>query len=308
MFTSQYPIDRQDPLRNDESALKKLWRDPDARVLPVHQGRCLITEPATQTAHLNWLPVQEPWQFSDAIFLGTTGDTPWFTINLSDAELGTLALPAGAKFRDLRAIGMRINHDDGALLIYAKGLTHWHSTTHYCSRCAAALENTQGGHVKRCSNTDCAALEFPRTDPAVIMLVTRTDEDGVERCLLGRSPVWPAGMYSTLAGFVESGESLQQAVIREVHEEAGIVVNNVQYMTSQPWPFPRSIMLGFRAEALTSKITLDEVELEDAQWFSRDDLNRFGPWGDANSKYQLPRVDSIAYFLLEQWRSGTHRY
>ena len=201
---------------------------------------------------------------------------------------------------------MHINHDDGALLIYAKGLTHWHSTTHHCSRCGAALENTLGGHVKQCTDTTCSQLVFPRTDPAVIMLVTRTFDDGVERCLLGRSPVWPAGMYSTLAGFVESGESLEQAVIREVFEEAGIVVDNVQYVSSQPWPFPRSIMLGFKAEAATSEITLDEMELEDAQWFSRDDLNTFGTWGDANFNYQLPRIDSIAYSLIGQWRNDSY--
>lgn len=308
MFNSQFPIDRQDQLRKDEAALLQLWQNPTTRVLLIHQGKCLVTEPANQSVHLTWLPVQETWQLHEAIFLGTTehspDKTPWFAITIDDTQLAALTLPKDAEFKDLRAIGMRINDDDGALLIYAKGLSHWHGTTHHCSRCGSTLENSQGGHVKKCS--DCAAVSFPRTDPAVIMLVTRTGEDGVERCLLGRSPVWPAGMYSTLAGFVESGESLEHAVIREVFEESGIVVNNVQYMSSQPWPFPRSIMLGFRADATTSEITLDEAELEDAQWFSREDLDRFGAWGDENFDYQLPRIDSIAHFLIKHWRNETH--
>lgn len=267
-----------------------------------------------QPHSLVWLPVQKPWQFCDAIFLGTTSstsqdtadgatnETPWFALTLDESSAAELSLPPATEFLDLRTVGMRINSEDGALLTYAKGLSFWHSRVHYCSHCGSALKNSQGGHVKQCTNIDCAQMVFPRTDPAVIMLVTHTDETGVERCLLGRSPVWPPGMYSTLAGFVESGESLEQAVAREVLEESAIVVENVQYITSQPWPFPRSIMLGFKAEAITTDITIDEQEIEDAQWFSRDDLNQFGTWGDENFEYQLPRADSIASFLINQWR------
>ena len=136
------------------------------------------------------------------------------------------------------------------------------------------------------------------------MLVTRTDESGEEWCLLGRSPVWPKGMYSTLAGFVEVGESLEQAVAREVFEESGIDVEQVRYIDSQPWPFPRSIMLGFSAVATTEKITLDKNELEDARWFTRNDLKHFGTWGDPNYEFQMPRTDSIAHALITRWLKG----
>jgi len=305
MYKSQRPINRQDQLRKDESALNRLWNDENARVLPVYQGKCLMSDTNNQPHSLVWLPVQKPWQFCDAIFLGTTDNIPWFALTLDENDVTKLNLPPETDFLDLRAVGMRINFDDGALLTYAKGLSFWHSQTRYCGHCGSALKNSHGGHVKQCTNTDCAQMVFPRTDPAVIMLVTHTDENGVERCLLGRNPVWPPGMYSTLAGFVESGESLEQAVTREVFEESAIKVENVQYIASQPWPFPRSIMLGFKAEAITTDITIDEQEIEDAQWFSRDDLNQFGTWGDANFKYQLPRSDSIASFLINQWRESS---
>ncbi len=305
MFISQHPINRQDHLRKNQAMLVQMWNDPTARVLPLHQGKCLVSHD-TESPELTWMPVQAAWQFRDAIFLGTTGDIPWFALSLDDNDALATEPPSASEFQDLRKIGMRINDDDGALLIYAKGLTHWHSRTNFCSACGVALDNTQGGHVKQCSNTDCGQLEFPRTDPAVIMLVTHIDEQGVERCLLGRSPVWPPGMYSTLAGFVESGESLEQAVVREVFEEVGVSVENVKYITSQPWPFPRSIMLGFKSEATTTAITLDEQEIEDAQWFTREDLNSFGTWGDENFTHQLPRSDSIAHFLIKQWCENTH--
>ena len=256
----------------------------------------------SQPHRLVSLPVQKPWQLQDAIFLGTTNQTPWFALTLDEKSANALTLPPSSEFLDLRAVGMRIDVEDGALLTYAKGLSFWHSRVQFCNQCGTPLQNSHGGHVKQCTNVDCNQLVFPRTDPAVIMLVTRTDNNGVERCLLGRNPVWPPGMYSTLAGFVESGESLEQAVAREVFEESGIVVENVQYIASQPWPFPRSIMLGFKAEATNSEITIDEQEIEDAQWFSRDELNQFGTWGDANFEYQLPRQDSIASFLISQWR------
>ena len=302
MYVTQRPINREDQLRKDEAALTRLWNDTNARVLPVCQGKCLMNDNNPQPHTLAWLPVQKTWQLDDAIFLGTTGDIPWFAITLEENTVATLSLPPTTDFFDLRAIGMHINHDDAALLIYAKGLSFWHNQIQFCDRCGSSLQNTQGGHVKKCTNNDCAQLIFPRTDPAVIMLITHTDESGIERCLLGRSPVWAPGMYSTLAGFVESGESLEQAVAREVFEESGVEVENVQYITSQPWPFPRSIMLGFRAEATTTHITIDEQEIEDARWFSRDDLKQFGTWGDDNSEFQLPRGNSIASHLINQWR------
>jgi len=301
-------IDRQDQLRKNDTELLTLWNQPNARVLPVLKGKCLIRT-TDSLPHLEWVGVQNSWRFENAIFLGTTDaegaeNSPWFAINVDEDSISPLKLPNDTEFQDLRVVGPHLTPDDSALLKYAKGLTFWHSTTRYCSSCGSNLTNTQGGHTKQCSNEQCQQLVFPRTDPAVIMLVTRTDAAGEEWCLLGRSPVWPPGMYSTLAGFVESGESLEQAVAREVYEESGVRVQDVQYISSQPWPFPRSIMLGFRAVATTEKITLDVNELEDARWFTRADLENFGAWGDANFEFQLPRTDSIAYALVTQWLKG----
>lgn len=299
------PIDRQDQLRKDEAELLQLWNLPTARVLPVHDGKCLIRSTDSHPG-LAWMDVQKPWQLQNAIFLGTTDagepdQTPWFAITLDENSANELPLPNHTEFQDLRVVGPHLNSEDSALLKYAKGLTFWHGTTQYCSRCGSSLQVSHGGHSKQCTNSECNQWVFPRTDPAVIMLVTRTDESGEEWCLLGRSPVWPEGMYSTLAGFVESGESLEQAVAREVYEESGIRVKDVEYINSQPWPFPRSIMLGFKAVATTEKITLDVNELEDARWFTRKDLKNFGTWGDSNHSFQMPRTDSIAHYLIHQW-------
>lgn len=300
MFIQQRPIDRQDHLRKDEAAIAALWQDPKARVLPVHNGACLINYDQ-DVLSLAAFRVQAPWQVSDAIYLGTDGETPWFTLAIDDEEANDLVLPTGTEFTDLRKVGMRLNANDGALLTYAKGLCFWHENTTHCSHCGGQLKNLQAGHTKRCVNEACGHMVFPRTDPAVIMLVTHTDDEGAERCLLGRSPAWPAGMYSTLAGFVECGESLEQAVAREVFEEAGVRVHDVQYITSQPWPFPRSIMLGFKATATTTELDIDTHEIEDAQWFTRAQIKEFGTWGDPAYRYQMPRTDSIAYYLISRW-------
>ena len=144
---------------------------------------------------------------------------------------------------------------------------------------------------------------FPRTDPAVIMVVTKTFSDGTERCLLGRQATWPKGLYSSLAGFVDPGETLEQTVIREVKEEAGITVEKAEYIASQPWPFPSSIMLGFIATASSDEISTEQDELEDAKWFSREELAQFKDWHHQGEHLKLPRADSISRYLIEYWRT-----
>ena len=156
--------------------------------------------------------------------------------------------------------------------------------------------------MRLCTNKKCKKTSFPRIDPAVIMVVEHIKEPTQQRyCLLGRQNVWPAGMYSTLAGFVESGESLEEAVIREVFEESGIRVKDPIYKFSQPWPFPSSLMLGFSSQAINTNIEIDKDELEDVKWFSEDEVRNFGEWGDKTKKLQLPRQDSIAHHLIEAW-------
>ena len=181
-------------------------------------------------------------------------------------------------------------------------MIYWNSNTRHCLHCGRRMVSRNAGHARQCMDESCGYMVFPRTDPAVIMLVSHTPPDGGEPlCLLGRSPAWPEGVFSTLAGFVEPGETLEHAVRREVFEEAGILTSDVRYIASQPWPFPRSIMLGFEAVATSTAITCDPVELADAQWFTRKQLLRFGNWGDAGDNYKLPRKDSIARYLIDRW-------
>ncbi len=237
------------------------------------------------------------------VFLGIIDERPHFALDLShvEAPLDMLASPAlaasgipadGARFADLRQLAGRLARPEGALLALARAMMFWHQRHRFCGVCGSPTMTEEAGHMRRCANPDCKTMHFPRTDPAVIMLVS----DG-ERALLGRNKNFPPGMYSTLAGFVEPGESLEDAVAREVREETAIEVGSVAYHSSQPWPFPANIMLGFHAEATTSEITVDYGELEDARWFERDWLLAHA---DDNT-FRLPRLDSIARRLVEDW-------
>jgi NAD+ diphosphatase len=228
------------------------------------------------------------------IYLGHDETGAYFALNISHVEEGEAAGIAGsAKFMDLRSVGPTLARRDGALLAYARGLAYWHDRHRFCGVCGALTEVQSGGHVRVCTNEGCKAEHFPRTDPAVIMLVHHGD-----RCLLARSKRFPAvPMHSTLAGFVEPGESLEDAVAREVKEEVGVDVVDVQYHSSQPWPFPGSIMLGFHARALDTAITLDDDEITSAGWFDRAFLRA----PQDPDKFRMPRADSIARRLIEDW-------
>jgi len=209
----------------------------------------------------------------------------------------------------LREVTTNLSSIDASILALAKGLVHWHKSHCFCGLCGHANNAVEAGHAKRCS--DCRNMTFPRTDPAVIMLVEKIFSDGIPRCLLGRQASWMKGVYSTLAGFVDPGETLEQAVIREVIEEAGIVVENPQYITSQPWPFPASIMLGFTAVAITDKVDVSHDSLESAQWFSREQLSQFSVKGvdriegedELDSSYKMSSNDSISSHLINAWKN-----
>jgi NAD+ diphosphatase len=240
------------------------------------------------------------------VFLGVVDERPHFALDLSCNEepLEALRSPAlaaagiaeaGIRFADLRQLAGRLAREEGSLLALARAMVFWHSRHRFCGECGAPTRSEEAGHMRRCTDAACKAMQFPRTDPAVIMLVT----DG-ERALLGRNKNFVPGMYSTLAGFVEPGESLEDAVAREVLEETAIKVGAVHYHSSQPWPFPANIMLGFYAEALTSEITVDYGELEDARWYGRDWLSSHVD----DDSFRLPRLDSIARRLIEDWLHG----
>lgn len=314
MFYTHAELDRADHLRGDKKRVAALRNQPTTRLMPVWRGSVLVTRPPTgisgdaEPARIASMPSRT--LTTDEIFLGMINGVAWFAWSVSalgeDARQAFAStahdidgVAVDAEFADLRVVGPQLNASEGALLAYARALVWWQDHARFCSQCGEALASSYAGHVRCCENDH---VHFPRTDPAVIMLVTRQPTDGgPERVLLGRNAAWPQGTYSTLAGFVEPGESLEQAVSREVLEEANILTDNVRYITSQPWPFPRSIMLGFEARAISTDIRCEPKELEDARWFTREDLHSFGDWGDASDGFKLPRPDSIARFLINRW-------
>ena len=233
---------------------------------------------------------------SEVALLGINDKTVYFAADVSEYEPEELkSFSRRAEFIDLRQTGPVMNSQEAARLAYARGIMFWHPAPRYCGVCGSPTENHQGGHVRVCTGADCERPHFPRTDPAVIMLVTRSGKGG-EACLLARQAAWPERMYSTLAGFVEPGERLEDAVAREVMEESGISVEDVEYRNSQPWPFPASLMVGFRARATSRRMKFGKVGLQDARWFTRDQVQNFEKLG-----YRLPRPDSIARWLVDTW-------
>ncbi|MEX0694315.1 MAG: NAD(+) diphosphatase [Rhodospirillales bacterium] len=237
------------------------------------------------------------------VLLGTDEHKPVFAVAV-DAALAEqiVEMTGGAtEFVDLRSVGPFLPATEAHLLAHARGMIYWHARHGFCGVCGAPTVSRRSGHERQCSNPDCAISHFPRTDPAIIVLVHRTDIPG-GACLLGRNPRWQFGMYSTLAGFVEPGETLEQAVSREVFEESGIETTKVDYLASQPWPFPSSLMLGFHALATSYDITFDTEELSDCQWFTRDDIRGMKEWLDAKEgDIRLPRRDSISRWLIQTW-------
>ncbi len=221
----------------------------------------------------------------DLIFLGVFKDHPAFAVAFDDEEAPFQGL---GDFQELRYLGTVLPPDEANLVAHARALVLWHASQVFCGICGSAARPAAAGNSRLCVNDKCQREIFPRVDPAIIVLV----EDG-GRCLLGRQQTWPEGRYSTIAGFVEPGESLEDAVRREVYEETNIRVGKVTYHSSQPWPFPSSLMLGFTAEARSTDIELNDGELEDAQWFTRDDLLSGFP--------KLPFRISIARRLVDHW-------
>ena len=245
---------------------------------------------------LRWLDQREYESLSLGLptsFLGLIDTTPHFLLVLDEtASVDRLEAALDARRMSLRAAGLQLAAVEAGLFAYAKGLAHWQREMRYCNRCGASLELVAAGHRARCTNPDGAHMHFPRTDAAVIMLV---EYEGA--CLLGRQAVWPPGRYSTLAGFVEPGESLEDAVRREVAEESGVIVDDIQYHSSQPWPMPASLMVGFIATASSPHITLRDRELEDARWFTPQQIVD----GLADGSFLPSMALSVSYQLLAHW-------
>jgi NAD+ diphosphatase len=227
-----------------------------------------------------------PQRRPDLVLLGRRDGTDLFAYEVESNQ--PPAIPEGTRFAELRTVAALLPEDQAGLLGYAKAMVNWRRTHRHCGRCGALTVPAKAGHVLVCTNPTCRHEQFPRIDPAIIVLVI----DG-DRVLLGRQASWPAGRYSTIAGFVEPGESLEDAVAREVHEETGIRVDGIEYHSSQPWPFPSSLMLGFTARAVSHDIHLRDLELEDARWFTREDIVNGTPY--------LPPNVSISFRLIEHW-------
>jgi NAD+ diphosphatase len=289
VFAGPY-LDRMAHLRKDAAFLAAALEDPHSLLVPVWELRSLLhREPRGWSAglvearHELRLAIRD----EDLVMLGRFRGRVCFAADVR-GEVPPTALPQEMSFEDLRMTAGEITAEEAGLLAYARAMVLWRRRHRHCGSCGAPTIATSAGHVMTCSNPGCGHEHFPRLDPAIIVLVT----DG-ERALLGRQAAWPEGRYSTIAGFVEPGESLEDAVAREVLEETGVTVLESDYHSSQPWPFPSSLMIGFTATAAPGAVPRADEELEDAQWFTRADI--------ASGFPQLPLPASVSFRLIEDW-------
>jgi NAD+ diphosphatase len=284
---SRGEVDRSAHLRADPAWLNAAWSDPATRVLMARDGRALCRVDGDAAELVFITPDVAPGGVRCLLGRDSEG-TAYFCV------AGPLPEPteAGVRPAHLREVGPLLSDRDAGLMTHAIALANWHETFTHCPRCGAATDPISSGHARRCPVD--ASEHFPRVDPAMIVLVT----DPADRCLLARNAMWPEHRVSILAGFVEAGESAEQAVAREVAEETGIVVGTVRYLGSQPWPMPQSLMLGFKAEADgRQEIRVDADEIAEANWYSRDDLAA----AIATGEIRLPPPVSIAHHIIESW-------
>ncbi len=312
-------LNRAAHLRTDTDGLRAAWADPAARCVMLWRGKVLVQGDALDQLAL--LPTTQdvvragPGGAMNApLFLGLSEDAaPVFAVDISNwaaegldlSGVGDFVdrsvqqhpdLPEGYVFAELRRIMTRLSPRDAELAATAKAVIGWHETHGFCARCGSASDIAQGGWQRVCPA--CGGQHFPRTDPVVIMLITHGDS-----VLMGRSPGWPQGMFSLLAGFVEPGETIEAAVRREVMEEAGVPVGAVSYLASQPWPFPASLMIGCAGEALSRDIKIDPVEIEDAIWVGKSEMMQ--AFAGEHPGILPARRGAIAHFLLRHWLADT---
>jgi NAD+ diphosphatase len=288
------PLDRAATERRDPARVEQLLQDPATRAVAAARDGVLISEDAVPAVLRTDLP---PEARQDPILLGLDAGTAVFAVDLEALEAAArAALMDRGQIVPLREAGAALSHAEAGLAAYVASLLGWHRRHRFCANCGASTVIEEAGHSRRCPQ--CGAVHFPRTDPVVIMTVEHAG-----RLLLGRRSVSPPGRFSVLAGFVAPGESAEEAVVREVREESGIVARDPAYVTSQPWPFPSSLMLGFEAQSDGGAPRGRDGELEQVQWFSfeavRDAL------GGRNPELRLPPSVSVARFLIDRW-VGSH--
>ena len=292
VFAGPY-LERDSHLRADPAWFQQALADERTRVVPVWNSRNLIADGApdeTGSPHAVLLELKRIYQPRDGddelILLGRYRGSSVFAYGIE--SLDPPPVPDSARFEDLRHVASLLSSEEAGLLGYARAMVTWRARHLYCGHCGTRTAGARAGHVRACPNPACRQESFPRIDPAIIVLVS-----DAQRALLGRQTSWPEGRYSTIAGFVEPGESLEDAVVREVFEETGVHVDTIEYHSSQPWPFPSSLMLGFTARARSCVVELRDRELEDARWFTVEDFARGVPL--------LPPRQSISYRLIEHW-------
>ena len=288
-------LDRVSIKRSNEIWINDQFNNESARIIPVSNSKVLCTSIQNPRAiYLSQNDLNDfPNTFELSIFLGISDNKNYFAIDIESMKYTSiLSDKKGGEFLDFKQVISLLSYCDNAMLALARFMINWQSRNQYCGKCGNTTKRAEAGNLRICENTDCGQNHFPIMDPAIIVLVSFD-----EYCLLGHQNVWPKGMYSTIAGFIEPGESIEDAVIREVNEETGVIVGRVKYQHSQPWLFPSSLMLGFTATAKGNEIKIDKNELEDARWFSREEIKD----NLKNGSMRLPIKVSIAYNLIEEW-------
>lgn len=308
IYYRELNLDRASEPRKKPGWVKQQWTRQQCRVLVLQNDKSLMRWPVAGAIIPEVIQLPKSQiddlvdDFEHLIFLGLDHHGPLFALDVSThAEHRLENFIEGNAFVDLRDVAWQLEAQQAAQLAYARGLVFWNRNHRFCGLCGSPTRSEYGGHMRRCSDRSCGRMHFPRTDPAVIMLVEDRSDIHRPRCLLARNSRFPNRMMSTLAGYVDPLESLEETVAREVFEECGIRVGDIEYQASQPWPFPSSIMLGFRARAISRDIVVDGVEIEEAHWFDVEQLQSFGEWGDGGDNFSLPRPDSIARYLVNSW-------
>ncbi|HEY2553121.1 MAG TPA: NAD(+) diphosphatase [Streptosporangiaceae bacterium] len=291
---SRSEVDRAAERRTDAAWLEAAWADQRSRVLVLRDSQAPVRSGPGDSCELVLVPpAAAPDGIRFQLGVGSDG-TVYFAVAAEVADDGQPP-DDGTRLSSLRRVGPLLSDRDAGLMTHAVALANWHAVFRHCPKCGAVTEPVSAGHARRCPADD--SEHFPRVDPAVIMLVT----DPADRCLLARNAQWPPRRVSILAGFVEAGESAEQAVAREVREETGVSVTQIRYVGSQPWPMPQSLMLGYRALAAGGEpIRVDKVEIAEARWFSRSELTAAVGTGEV----LLPPPVSIAHRIIESWYGG----